>query len=59
MHTTEDINAYLYALRESGTTNMFLASRYLEEAFDMTKLEARDALFAWMDECRATAGDGK
>jgi hypothetical protein len=49
MKLTEEINEYLNALRESGETNMFLASRYLEEAFDMDKLDARDALFAWMD----------
>ena len=51
-HTTEDINAYLYALRDSGVTNMFFAIPYLEEAFDMSKAEAKAALFAWIEECR-------
>jgi len=48
-HSTEDINAYLIALRDTGVTNMFGAVPYLEEAFDMSRSEAKAALFAWMD----------
>jgi hypothetical protein len=54
-HTTEDINAYLYALRDSGDINMMLAVSYLAEAFDISKTEAKAALFAWMEECRKGA----
>jgi hypothetical protein len=54
-HTTEDINAYLNGLRESGAINMFGAVPYLEDTFDMSKAEAKAALFAWMDECRKGA----
>ena len=48
-HSTEDINAYLIALRDTGVTNMWGAVPYLEEAFDMSRSEAKAALFAWMD----------
>jgi len=54
-HTTEDINAYLEGLRDSGITNMFGAVPYLEDTFDMSRSEAKAALFAWMDECRKGA----
>lgn len=56
---TEATNAYLYALRDSGEINMWGAVPYLEETFDMSRAEAKAVLFEWMDECRATAGDGK
>ena len=48
-HSTEDINAYLCGLRDSGAINMFGAVPYLEDTFDMTRAEAKAALFAWMD----------
>ena len=54
-HTTEDISAYLDGLRDSGAINMFGAVPYLEDTFDMSKVEAKAALFAWMDECRKGA----
>ena len=47
-YSTEDINAYLIALRDTGMTNMWAAVPYLEEAFDMSRAEAKIALFAWM-----------
>jgi hypothetical protein len=40
---------YLDALRESGVTNMFGAGAYLEDHFDLSKNDARDILFEWMD----------
>ena len=40
---------YLDALRESGVTNMFGAGAYLENRFDLSRYEARDILFEWMD----------
>ena len=55
--THEDVNAYLIALRESGEANMFFAAPYLEEAFNLSKAEARAALFAWMEQ--VTKGEKK
>jgi hypothetical protein len=39
---------YLNRLRESGATNMFGASPYLEMEFDMNRREARKVLMEWM-----------
>ena len=39
---------YLDALRESGVTNMYGASPYLQDQFDLSKGEAREILMAWM-----------
>ncbi len=46
--TKEEIHDYLIQLRDSGAINMFGAGAYLEEAFDMDRREARDALLEWM-----------
>jgi hypothetical protein len=54
-HTTEDINAYLEGLRDSGITNMFGAVPYLEDTFDMSRSEAKAALFAWMNSFKEKA----
>jgi hypothetical protein len=40
--------AYLNDLRDSGVTNMFLASPYLEDEFGLDSKEAKDILLAWM-----------
>ena len=40
--------SYLDELRESGVTNMFGASPYLQEEFGLSRYEARDVLSAWM-----------
>ena len=40
--------AYLNRLRESGRTNMFGASPYLETAFDLDRREAKNVLAEWM-----------
>jgi len=48
-HTTEEINEYLTLLRDMGSINMFGAVPYLEDQFDMSRAEAKAALFAWMD----------
>jgi hypothetical protein len=40
---------YLDGLRESGACNMFGASSYLVEEFDLDKKEARVVLQYWMD----------
>ena len=39
---------FLNVLRESGITNMFGASPYVEEEFGIGKLEARRILSLWM-----------
>ena len=39
---------YLDQLRESGAINMFGASTYLQEAFDLDRYEAKDILMEWM-----------
>ena len=39
---------YLDQLRESGAINMFGASPYLQEAFDLDRYEAKDVLLEWM-----------
>jgi hypothetical protein len=45
---------YLNVLRESGATNMFGASPYLEQAFGITKTEARTILKLWMESFKET-----
>jgi len=40
---------YLDSLRESGETNMFGAGRWLENAFDLSRPEAREVLSYWME----------
>lgn len=39
---------FLDDLRESGVTNMWGAGEYLQEVFEVTKIEARDVLLEWM-----------
>ena len=45
---TEQINAYLTALRDTGKVNMMGATPYLQRAFGMNRYEARDALLHWI-----------
>ena len=40
--------AYLVRLRDSGKTNMFGATPYLQQEFGMDKEQARAVLSAWM-----------
>ena len=49
MEPTEEHLGYLDALRESGATNMFGAAPYLQEAFDLSKKDARSVLGTWME----------
>lgn len=39
---------YLDNLRESGEINMFSATEYLQEEFNIAKLKAREILLEWM-----------
>ena len=43
---------YLVGLRDSGVINMFGAVPYLQEEFDLTRTEAKEILFKWMDSFR-------
>ena len=45
---------YLNVLRESGVTNMFGASPYLQQAFDVSKSEAKAILKLWMESFKET-----
>ena len=39
---------YLNALRDSGITNMFGATPYVQRVFDVPRKEAMDLLVEWM-----------
>jgi len=45
----EDVFEYLEELRESGETNMFGATGYLVETFEISKNMARKFLLDWME----------
>ena len=45
----EEMFDYLDTLRETGVVNMFGATPYVQEAFDLTKAEARAILKEWME----------
>lgn len=44
----QEVFEYLDDLRESGVTNMFGASSYIEDEFGIERKEARDLLLEWM-----------
>ncbi len=48
MSTQEQHFQFLDALRKTGVVNMFGAAQYLEEAFDLSRADAKRALAAWM-----------
>jgi bisphosphoglycerate-dependent phosphoglycerate mutase len=49
---TERHYNFLDGLRESGITNMWGASPFLEDEFpELNKQEAKAVLLAWMDQC--------
>ena len=52
---TAEHSEYLEELRESGETNMFGASPYLQREFGLEKSQAREYLSYWMK----TYGQGK
>jgi DNA repair photolyase len=47
--TKEEVFEYLDGLRESGVTNMFGASPYIQEEFGLNKADARGLLMEWMN----------
>lgn len=48
-NTVNEYFEYLDNLRESGVTNMFGATPYLQQAFGLSRYEARDVLLKWME----------
>lgn len=44
----EEMFDYLDTLRETGVTNMFGASPYLQQAFGIERREAKNILTEWM-----------
>ena len=46
---TKEHYDYLIALRDSGVTNMWGATPYLEDRFDLTRAEARAILVEWIE----------
>jgi len=44
----EEMFSYLDVLRETGVTNMFGATPYLQQAFGIEKREAKSILLEWM-----------
>ena len=44
----EEMFDYLNTLRETGVTNMFGASPYLQQAFGIERREAKTILLEWM-----------
>lgn len=44
----EEYLHFLDGLRDSGITNMYGAAPYIEDAFGVTKQEARKILLYWM-----------
>jgi hypothetical protein len=45
----EEMFVYLDNIRETGAINMFGAAPYLQDAFGLSRYEARDILLEWMD----------
>ena len=45
----ETVFEYLDILRETGVTNMFGASPYIENAFDVDRRESKELLMKWMN----------
>ena len=48
MQNVREEFAFLNRLRESGDVNMFGASPYVEEAFDVDRNTAKEIVGAWM-----------
>jgi hypothetical protein len=44
----EEMFVYLDNIRESGKINMFGAGPYLQDAFGLSRYEAKDILLEWM-----------
>lgn len=44
----EEYMDYLYSLRKSGVVNMFGATSWLADEFGLSKRDAKEVLFYWM-----------
>jgi len=49
MMNKEEYFIYLDNIRESGAINMFGAAPYLQDAFGLSRYDAKDILLEWMD----------
>ena len=47
--TQDQVNSFLDELRESGSTNMFGATPYIQKQFGITKYDAQRFLVNWME----------
>tara|TARA_R100000005_G_C4935195_1_gene162279 strand:+ start:235 stop:423 length:189 start_codon:yes stop_codon:yes gene_type:complete len=47
--TQDQVNLFLDELRESGSTNMFGATPYIQKQFGITKYDAQRFLVNWME----------
>jgi hypothetical protein len=54
---TKKMYAYLLELRDSGEINMWGASSYLQNKFDLEEYEAKVVLLGWIEWCRKTVQD--
>jgi len=45
---TQEHHDYLLALRDSGVVNMWGATPYIEDRFDVTQQEAKAILIEWI-----------
>jgi hypothetical protein len=52
--STREIHDFLIELRDSGETNMWGASSYLEDEFNMCRSDAKEALLDWIKSMSAT-----
>lgn len=48
-YVTDEMLVFLDELRESGITNMFGATPYVEKRFNMKRKDASAVLFYWME----------
>jgi hypothetical protein len=48
---------YLFALQQSGATNMYGAASYLQDQFGLDKYEARQIVSTWMEHYEELAVD--
>jgi hypothetical protein len=49
MMNKEEYFVYLDNIRETGAINMFGAAPYLQDAFGLSRYDAKDILLEWMD----------
>jgi hypothetical protein len=56
---TDEMLTYLDELRDSGVTNMFGATPYLQRKFGLSQRDAKTVLVAWMETFGARHPDGK